>query len=135
LAVRLVSESAEPQRTGRYRGLLLGDAARFLMDLALNLRVRARLTEFCGALSNVQERHRAVRRFVDVFRPYQERVGFVDAFGGPLYETLSAGVAALADGRLDAALRDFVDWSNPAVRHGALQRLLGALDSYANDPE
>ncbi len=129
-AARLVDEAAKEQRTGTYRGLLFGDARRFLVDLAMNLQVRARLTELRDAIESGVGSPLAIGSLPGDFRPYQQRLGFVDAYGGPLYEGLNEQVIKLGDAGVDAACNDFHNWANPSLRNGALVRLLGALDAY-----
>jgi hypothetical protein len=62
-------------------------------------------------------------------RPYQQRLGFVDAYGGPLYAALNQQVARLGDPEIDAVLAQFDDWRDPAARHGILPRLLEAVEA------
>ncbi len=137
LAAALRPEVGKAHAAGPCSGLLMGSAERFLADLAMNLHVRAAFAECTAALDlalgarnaggDVQA---AVRRMLADLRPYQRRVGFVDAYGGPLYEGLNQQVARLGDPRISAALREFEDWRDPAIRHGILPRLLDAVESY-----
>jgi hypothetical protein len=131
LADQVERQAAQEQRTGSLRGLLFGDPARFLTDLALNLRVRARLTELGSAIASRSGIKPAVQAFLRDFRPYQQRLGFQDAYGGPLYTALNEPLKALGDPGLDRALGDFTNWADPSVRNGALVRLLDALEAFA----
>ena len=72
----------------------------------------------------------AIGSFLDDFRPYQQRLGFVDWYGGPLHEGVNEQVVKLGDAGVDAASNDLQNWANPSLRNGALVRLLGALDAY-----
>jgi hypothetical protein len=125
-------EVGKPHVAGQYSGLLLGDADRFLTDLAMNLEVRASLLEMKQAIDEGQadKVKPAIREVLAQFRPYQARLGFVDAYGGPLYELLNEPLAKLGDAGLDAVLAQFHDWRNPSVRNGVLLRLLQAMEDY-----
>ena len=129
LACRLADEARKEQRTGKYRGLLFGDASRFLIDLAMNLRVRARLVRLRSAIDSHSGVAQAIREFLGDFRPYQEQLGFVDAYGGPLYEGLNEQVLKLGDPAVDAACQTFTNWTNPSLRNGALTGLLDTLEA------
>jgi hypothetical protein len=129
-AQELEAAAAREQRVGRLSGLLFGDGRRFLIDLAMNLRVRSRLHALRAAIEADRNIVKAVRDFLDDFRPYQERLGFQDAYGGPLYTGLNEQVLKLHDPVVDEACQSFTNWANPAVRNGALTRLLDALDDY-----
>ena len=117
---------------GVYKGLLFGDGDRFLSDLAANLEIRAALGHLGQAVA--AGRSATVKAALqDVLRhlvPYQERLGFVDAYGGPLYYMLNEPLAKLHDPGLDAVLGQFHDWRNPAVRNGVVARLFDAIRGY-----
>jgi hypothetical protein len=130
LAEQLEGAAAQEQREGSLSGLLFGDPIRFLTDLAMNLRVRSRLHRLGIAVEASTGVRAALRDFLRDFRPYQSRLGFQDAYGGPLYIGLNEQVLRLHDPVIDEACRSFTDWSDPAVRNGALARLLDALDDY-----
>jgi hypothetical protein len=112
---------------GPCSGLLLGDADRFLADLAMNLEVRAALSEVAAASSADADIRAPLRALLACLRPYQQRLGFVDAYYGPLYEGLNVPLIKLDDPRVNAALADFHNWREPAVRNGVLARLLETL--------
>jgi len=133
LAGALEDEARREQRTGRLRGLLFGNPTRFLTDLAMNLRVRARLTELGQAIEGGSGVAGAIGAFLRDFRPYQERLGFEDAYGGPLYTGLNEQVLKLEDPKLNAVCSEFTNWANPSLRNGALVRLLDALEVYARE--
>ena len=126
----LEAAASRDQETGRLRGLLFGDARRFLVDLAMNLRVRARLSHLAIAIRYQTGIVGAIRCFLDDFRPYQQRLGFVDAYGGPLYAGLNEQVLKLDDPAVNEACRAFTNWANLSLRNGALTLLLGGLDGY-----
>ena len=115
---------------GDLAGLLLGDADRFLEDLAVNLELRAALGDMAAAFEQGADRPRVLRRALDVLVPYQHRLGFGDAYGGPLADAFNGQLARLADPELDAVLRLFTDWRDPTVRNGLALRLLEAADRY-----
>ena len=117
--------------TGDLAGLLFGDPARFLTDLADNLNLRAAGAGLRSAADTAGDTRGAVRDVLRVLGPYQERTGFVDAYGGPMFSLLNEPLARLGDPGLDVVLRDFTDWRRPAVRNGIVPRLLAAMRAYA----
>jgi len=119
-------------RKGKLSGLLFGDADRFLVDLAMNLELRVALSDFKAAVADSREVVPSLRRVLRYLRPYQERVGFVDAYGGLLSEELNQNLARLVDPQLDSVLKLFTDWRDPSVRHGILLLLLGAMEAYCD---
>ena len=118
---------------GPSSGLLMGSAERFLGDLAMNLDVRASFAELAAALDDEPagggDVRAALRRMLADLRPYQERLGFVDAYGGPLHTGFNQQVARLGDPEIDAVLEQFEDWRDPAIRHGILPKLLEAVEA------
>jgi len=130
LARALRTEVGKPHAMGASSGLLLGDADRFLTDLAMNLEVRAGLVALKETLDAGGDARPALRNLLAVLRPYQERLGFVDAYGGPLYGGLNMQVRRLNDPAINAVLTQFDSWRDPAVRHGILLRLLAAVEAY-----
>jgi hypothetical protein len=130
LAGELRSEAARPHAEGTCSGLLLGSAERFLTDLAMNLEVRAGFAALAHALDGGGEPRAALRDLLKALVPYQQRLGFTDAYGGPLYAGLNMQVARLGDAEINAVLTQFDDWRDPAVRHGILPRLLAAVEAY-----
>ena len=114
--------------TGRLSGLLIGDPDRFLIDLAMNLELRAALQGFADAV-DAGRGPAGLRCVLDVLQPYQRRLGFVDAYGGPLHEAFNDVLGRLGDPGLDAVLRQFHDWRDPGVRNGIVPRLLDAADA------
>lgn len=132
LAGELRAQVGRPHAAGPSCGLLFGDADRFLTDLAMNLEVRASFAELGAALDAGSDARAAVRLMLRDLRPYQERLGFVDAYGGPLYSGLNQQVARLEDPGIDAVLGQFEDWRDPAIRHGILPRLLDAVEAYCD---
>ena len=119
-------------RAGPYGGLLFGDGQRFLSDLAANLEIRAALGEFGEAVAEGKASaiKQALQTVLEHLAPYQERLGFVDAYGGPLYYLLNEPLSKLHDPGLDAVLGQFHDWRNPAVRNGVVPRLWAAMRKY-----
>ena len=131
LAGALRAEVGKPHAEGASSGLLIGSADRFLTDLVMNLGVRAGFVELGAALDQGGEARPALRGLLAALRPYQERLGFTDAYGGPLYSGLNQQVARLDDPEINAVLTQFEDWRDPAIRHGILPRLLEAVEAYA----
>ncbi len=115
-----------PHRPGRLAGLLFGDPDRFLTDLAMNLAVRAALETLPAA----PDRLPALRRTLAVLRPYQQRLGFADAFYGPLADALFPALTPLKDPAIADALRVITTWHAPELRNGSLVRLLDAVEEY-----
>jgi hypothetical protein len=132
-------ETGKPHRAGKSSGLLFGNADRFLNDLAMNLEVRAALTDLKAAINDAGAAlgakpagvRLALKQALLHLRPYQQRLGFVDAYGGPLYTALNEPVARLNDPAIGAILFQFHNWRDPSVRNGILPRLLDALEAYA----
>ena len=127
-AVRDLTACAPPCASAS--GLLFADADRFLTDLAINLDLRASLTDLGTALDVGGDPAAALRRVLDVLVPYQQRTGFADAYGGPLAGGFNDALARLGDPSLDAVLAQFADWRHPEVRNGILPRLLAAAAGY-----
>ncbi len=125
------AEVGRPHAAGPASGLLFGSPDRFLTDLAMNLDVRAGMAELKAAMDSSADPRPAMRRLLADLRPWQERLGFVDAYGGPLVAGLNQQVARLNDPKIAAVLQQFHDWRNPAIRHGILPRLLDAVEAYA----
>lgn len=122
--------AGRPTAEQPYSGLVFSDPERFLNDLAMNLLVRATLAGFNTAVQTDQGTRSALRGVLRCLRPYQRRLGFVDAYGGTLEERLNGPLARLGDERINRVLEGFRDWRNPAVRNGILPRLLDALEDY-----
>ncbi|MCL5998203.1 MAG: hypothetical protein M1546_19450 [Chloroflexi bacterium] len=123
-------EIGKPHPRGLSSGLLLGDADRFLVDLAMGLEVRAALDDLHAALAASADVKPALRGVLATLRPYQQRLGFADAYYGPLRDGLNDPLVRLHDPRIDAVLHQFGDWGHPEVRNGILPRLLDALEAY-----
>jgi hypothetical protein len=134
LAAAIRAEIGQPHPAGKSSGLLFGDADRFLADLAMNLDVRASLAGLKQAIDANANAAGALRDVLAPLRPYQARLGFVDAYGGPLHTMLNEQVARLGDPAIDAIVQQFTNWREPAVRNGILPRLLDALDHYVEAP-
>lgn len=130
LAKELRADVGRPHERGPSSGLLLGDADRFLEDLAMNLEVRAAFPALGAAIEAGEGTREVLRDLLAVLRPYQERLGFTDAYGGPLYGGLNVPLKRLGDPAVDAVLAQFDDWRDPAIRHGILPRLLDAAEAY-----
>lgn len=130
-AADLRKRAGEPHRAGRLSGLLFGDAKRFLTDLAMNLELRAALTEMNAAADGHEAPGASsLRGVLDCLIPYQQRLGFADAYYGPLETALNRPLKRINYGPLNAVLNDFQDWGNPAARNGIVPRLLAAMEDY-----
>lgn len=118
------------QGVGDLAGLLFGDGERFLIDLAMNLELRAALHGLVSAVDADRDPVPALRAALAVLRPYQQRLGFADAYGGPLQQGFNAPLARIADEQLKQVLADFSDWRDPAIRNGILLRLLDEAEAF-----
>jgi hypothetical protein len=126
-------EIGKPHASADASGLLFGDADRFLADLAANLEIRAGLLELREAVDAQRDVKGALRRLLAQLLPYQARVGFVDAYYGPLHDGLNEQVARLGEPALTAIVNDFANWREPAMRNGVAKRLFDALEKYIGD--
>ncbi len=121
-----------PHHGGRCSGLLFGDADRFLIDLSDNLEIRADLHEVQSAVTVGHDARRALRSFLEHFRPYQQRVGFSDAYGGPLRVALNDPLAKLRDPAIDRVLARVDEWRDLPARHGIVAPLMAAVQAYCD---
>jgi len=128
LAQQVRAQAGGSHPMGELKGMLFGDPNRFLNDLAMNLEMRAALTEFAQAAPVDAQ---AIRKLLKVVRPYQQQLGFVDAYGGAVYEKMNRPLEQVADPAIHAALEQFVDWRDPGVRQGVTLRLLDAMEAFA----
>jgi hypothetical protein len=124
-------EIGKPHGAGIASGLLFGDADRFLADLAANLEIRAGLVELHESVDAQRNVKGALRNLLAHLLPYQERVGFVDAYFGPLRDGLNEQITRLGEPALTEIVNDFANWREPAVRNGVAKRLFDALAIYA----
>lgn len=133
-AGELKKHAGESHRLGRLSGLLFGDTDRFLNDLVMNLELRAALIDMKAVIDGQGKAVVcAVRRVLNCLRPYQQRLGFNDAYGGPLSTELNEQLQRLNDDCLNIVLKDFSNWRNPAVRNGVVPRLLDAMEIYCRE--
>ena len=100
------------------------------MDLVMNLEIRAALNDLKQAIDAGRLVKKTLRNLMVSLRSYQKRLGFVDAYLGPLYRGLNNQVAKLRDPDIDIILKQFEDWKNPAVRHGIVPGFFNALENY-----
>ena len=117
-------------------GLLFGDPDRFLSDLIANLEIRATLAdlsrvvqkETAGQAAFGTQTRRALRELTDVLRPYRDRLGFTDAYGGPFADLLHPCLRRLRDAHITEVLDQFQNWTDPTVRNGLAVRLIEAVE-------
>jgi hypothetical protein len=126
-AVAVRAQIGQPHRSGASSGLLFGDADRFLIDLADNLEIRAGMIVLRQAIDAQRDVKESLRALLTHLLPYQQRVGFNDAYYGPLRDGLNDKVARLGVPAIDAILKDFSNWREPSVRNGVARRLFMAL--------
>jgi hypothetical protein len=117
---------------GPCAGLLFGDPVRFVNDLADNLLLRAATTDLANASAAGKDLRPTLRAMLLVLRPYQQRVGFNDACGGPLTGTLNGALARLHDPDIDKILARVSEWKNLPARHGIMKPLLDAAQAYCD---
>ena len=125
-----LSAAALPAEPGPLAGLLFGDRRRFIDDLMMNLQLRAELLELAEAVQSGLDVPAALRRVLNKLAPYQRRLGFVDAYGGPMHDQLDAQLLKLGDPQLDEVLTRSHDWADPSVRNGIVLALLDAMDEF-----
>jgi hypothetical protein len=130
-AIAVRKERGKTHGAGRCSGLLFGDAEKYLDDLADNLDIQADLADVRAAFAAGHDPRAALRRFLADFRPYQSRVGFADACGGPLTADILLPLVQRRTAGFDHILADFSGWQDLTARHGVIPRLLAALDRYS----
>ncbi len=127
-AEKLRPAVGRPHCVGDCGGLLFGDADRFLVDLIHSLEIHAALTEF----ERDPQRER-LRSLVPTVRAHLVRTGFVDAYyDDRLFAAINKLVGRFADPGVDAALKNFRSWTEPVRHHGAIAKLLDALEAFAS---
>jgi hypothetical protein len=128
LAERILACIGHATRRGPLSGFLFDDADRFLLDLASNLRIRRQLL----IPKQAGDPKLLLRALLLHLCPYQERLGFVDAYYGPLYDGLNNYLRQLSDPQLNCVLAKFDDWQHPQARNGVVPDLLDALGTYCS---
>ena len=87
-AKRLAALAKRPLETGSLKGLLFGDANRFIEDLVIQLRVMSSLHAFKDAVSRYPKNHQAVRKtftaFVGHIEAWQQRHGYSNHWYWPV---------------------------------------------------
>jgi hypothetical protein len=131
-AQQVRQEVGKPHAWGKCHGLLFGDSDRFLADLADNLEIRASLLELKVAIDTQVDVKAVLRQLLGHLHPYQRRVGFADAYYGPMRTGLNEQLVRLHDPELNAIVNDFSNWREPAVRNGVALRLFSALEHYVS---
>ncbi len=126
---RIRSLIGQAHPAGPSSGLLFGDANRFLIDLAMNLELRAALDDLKTALAQDVDVRPGLSHALAQLRPYQQRLGFADAYYGPVREILNEAARRLGDGGVNKVLADFDNWREPSARNGVVLRLIAALDA------
>jgi hypothetical protein len=130
-AIAVRQRRGKPRGAGRCSGLMFADADRYLTDLADNLDIQADLADVRAAFAAGNDPRAALRKFLTDFRPYQSRIGFADACGGPLTADILLPLVQRRAAGFDRILTEFNGWQNLAARHGVIPRLLDALDRYS----
>jgi hypothetical protein len=92
----------QPLTPGPLRGLLFGDPQRFLIDLVMELRMRAAYEEFVVASGNGQGVKESLNNFVNTADAWQKRTGYQCAWDWPkMTETLKKLHSPAVDAILD----------------------------------
>lgn len=76
VASQLETLAGQRLETGRLKGLLFGDPQRFLIDLVMQLRLKAACDEFCAASERRQDIAEPFARFITAARLWQGRHGY-----------------------------------------------------------
>jgi hypothetical protein len=111
-------------------GLLFGSTDRFLIDLAMNLELRAAFMKLQSASDGAGRIPKAVRGALRAVQAMQAQTGFVDAGEGPIHEGFYQPLSELHEPEIDKVLALYSDWRNPAVRNGLLVRLCAVVERY-----
>ena len=91
----------------------------------MQLEFRADSVEFISAMDGAGDWLPALRSLVSSWRAWQQRTGFLDAYGDT--QNLHPALLKIGDPEVSRVLADFDDWRNPAVRNGIVPKLLDAL--------
>ena len=86
---------------GPLKGLLFGDAHRFIADLVMQLRLKAAFEDFVAATSKQEGVKGAFRNFVQAAAVYQKQTGYQCAWEWP---KLDSSLATLKSSSIDAIL-------------------------------
>ncbi len=101
-ANELESLAKQPLTPGPLRGLLLGDPQRFLVDLVMELRMRAAYDDFVAASAAGQGVKERLNDFVEAADAWQKRTGYQCAWDWPkMTETLKKLHSPAVDAILD----------------------------------
>lgn len=89
IAGRLEQQARGELRTGSFPGLLFGDPARFLTDLAAMLRLRSAFTDLAATPPKSPEMTPRLRAFTEALEAWTRRTGYENVWGWPrMTETL-----------------------------------------------
>jgi hypothetical protein len=83
VAAQLEALPAEKLTPGRLKGLLFGDSQRFIVDLAMELRLKAAYCDFLAASQSGLDINRPFREFVEAAETWQARHGYECAWRWP----------------------------------------------------
>ena len=99
---KLEAVANRPLTVGPLKGLLFGNPRRFLIDLVMELRMKAAYEEFVAASEKNQEIHKTLRDLVDAASAWQQRNGYQCAWQWPhMAETLKKLHSPAIDAVLD----------------------------------
>ncbi len=124
-----VTAAATTATGGPLAGLLFGQPARCLEDLALQLPFRADMLDLAAAHHAGGDWTALLGAFAASWEIWQQRTGFADAFFGPVADTLFPILKELHDPAIDQALSDNDTFQDPTLRHGVVTRLIAAMQA------
>ena len=101
MAERLGTLAGGPLNTGRLKGLLFGDANRFMTDLVMQLRLKAAFEDFAAAARNDRDLDSSLRNFVAGAKGWQRQHGYECAWRWP---ELDESLKKLKSQAIDAVL-------------------------------
>lgn len=108
-------------KTGPLRGLLFGSPKRFLMDIVMQLRMKAAYTDFVDDARNNSDVKDSFRAFVSAADTWQHQHGYECAWGWPgMYESLYS----LQSPQINAVLDTKIEGNTPFEQvHDSLRKM------------
>ncbi len=100
-ATQLQTIAGEDLNPGPLKGLLFGDPHRFVIDLVMELQLKAAFEDFVTATQQNSEVKQTLKTFVDAADAYQKRTGYQCLWGWP---NLQEALMTLKSPKIDAIL-------------------------------
>ena len=113
IAERLGVLAGGPLNSGHLKGLLFGDANRFMTDLVMQLRLKAAFEDFVAAAMNDRELDSSLRNFVTAAKEWQRQHGYECAWWWP---ELDESLKKLKSPAIDAVLDEKGEGGTPYER-------------------